>query len=290
MNPKAIEDAMKKDAAEAEAAVESDGEPAVVASPDAVLRPIRPMKRRRRLTPEMLRFTIRNEIRHGPVLGLSGLGIARVKTHLVLSDETQKKIVEIFGPEEPVEISTRVGFTGRWHHHVSRRKAARSSRTASRRFPGKPSSSRSAIRVMPTNTTSMASGRRSRSTSHEEKTQFVMTDMTLDGDGKRIRGDLYDTDFNFGIDKLGILGGDGERIEVENLHYILETDAKDEFLEFGAKMGSGEVKSKQLSAIGIELKEIHYDFSMRRLHTETLEKMLAGMKRRTRSRSRARWS
>ena len=85
-------------------------------------------------------------------------------------------------------------------------------------------------------------------TSHEEKTQFVMTDMTFDGFGKRISGDLYDTDFNFGIDKLGILGGDGERIEVGNLHYILETDAKDEFLEFGAKMGTGEVKSKQLSS------------------------------------------
>ena len=101
--------------------------------------------------------------------------------------------------------------------------------------------------------------------------------MTLDGDGKRISGDLYDTDFKFGIDKLSIVGGDGERVEVANLHYIVETDAKDEFLEFGAKMGTGEVKSKQLAALGIELKEIHYDFSMRRLHIETLEKMMAGM-------------
>ena len=38
-------------------------------------------------TPEMLRFTVRNEVLHGPVLGLSGFGIARVNTHLVLSDE-----------------------------------------------------------------------------------------------------------------------------------------------------------------------------------------------------------
>ena len=49
-------------------------------------------------------------------------------------------------------------------------------------------------------------------------------------------------------------------------------------LEFGAKIGTGEVKSKQLSSIGIELKEIHYDFSMRRLHIETLVKMVAGIK------------
>jgi uncharacterized protein YdgA (DUF945 family) len=115
-------------------------------------------------------------------------------------------------------------------------------------------------------------------TSHEEKTQFVMTNMTVDGVGKRISGDLYDTDFTFGIDKLAVLGGDGERIEVGNLHYILETDANDEFLEFEAKMGTGEVRSKQLSSIGVELKEIHYDFSMRRLHIETLVKMVAGIK------------
>ena len=41
-----------------------------------------------------------------------------------------------------------------------------------------------------------------------------MTDMTIDGVGKRVSGDLYDADFNFGIDKLSILGEDGERIEV----------------------------------------------------------------------------
>ena len=275
MNPKAIEDAMKKDAAEAESSVESDGEPAVVASPDAV--PPSADEAPAPVAPEMLRFTIRNEVWHGPVLGLSGLGIARVKTHLVLSDETQKKIAEIFGPKEPIEISTRVGFTG----------GGTTTLTSEGRTIKPDSKSEISWETL-----KLALGYSRDAdkydldgkwpkvtvTSHEEKTQFVMTDMTIDGVGKRISGDLYDTDFNFGIDKLGILGGDGERIEVGNLHYILETDAKDEFLEFAAKMGTGEVKSKQLSSIGIELKEIHYDFSMRRLHIETLAKMIAGMK------------
>ena len=275
MNPKAIEDAMKKDAAEAESSVESDGEPAVVASPEAV--PPSADEAPAPVAPEMLRFTIRNEVWHGPVLGLSGLGIARVKTHLVLSDETQKKIAEIFGPKEPIEISTRVGFTG----------GGTTTLTSEGRTIKPDSKSEISWETL-----KLALGYSRDAdkydldgkwpkvtvTSHEEKTQFVMTDMTFDGVGKRISGDLYDTDFNFGIDKLGILGGDGERIEVGNLHYILETDAKDEFLEFGAKMGTGEIKSKQLSSIGIELKEIHYDFSMRRLHIETLVKMVAGIK------------
>src|SRR6187455_3770757 len=62
MNPKAIEDAMKKDAAEAESSVESDGEPAVVASPDAVPPSADPAadETAAPVTPTMLRFTIRN--------------------------------------------------------------------------------------------------------------------------------------------------------------------------------------------------------------------------------------
>ena len=275
MNPKAIEDAMKKDAAEAESSVESDGEPAVVASPDAV--PSSADEAPAPVAPEMLRFTIRNEVWHGPVLGLSGLGIARVKTHLVLSDETQKKIAEIFGPKEPIEISTRVGFTGGGTTTLTSEgrtiKPDSKSEISWETLKLALGYSRDADKYDLDGTWPKITV-----TSHEEKTQFVMTDMTFDGVGKRISGDLYDTDFTFGIDKLAILGGDGERIEVGNLHYILETDAKDEFLEFGAKMGTGEVKSKQLSSIGIELKEIHYDFSMRRLHIETLVKMVAGMK------------
>src|SRR6478735_3151913 len=114
MNPKVIEEAMKKESAGTGAAVEPSGEPAVVAAPDAVPPATDPSAENASapVPPEMLRFTIRNEVWHGPVLGLSGLGIARVKSHLVLSEETEKKIGEIFGPKDPIEISTRVGFTG----------------------------------------------------------------------------------------------------------------------------------------------------------------------------------
>ncbi len=273
MNPKKIEEAMKKDAAEAaEAPVESDGEPAVIAAPDAV-----PPEAPAAVPPELLRFTIRNEVWHGPVLGLSGLGIARVKTHLVLGEETQKKIAGIFGPKDPLEIVTRVGFMG----------GGTTTLTSEGRT------------IKPDNKTEISweTFKLAIGYSHdadkydmdgkwpqvevkslEDKTQFVMTDMKLDADGKRISGDVYDTDFNFGIEKMSVLGNDGDRVDIADLHYVLESDAKGDFLDMGAKVGTGEVKSKQLSALGVELKEIHYDFSIRRLHVETLAKMLASMK------------
>ncbi len=59
-----------------------------------------------------IRFTIRNEILHGPVLWPASLGIARVNTKVDLGPEVRKKIMEVFGTDEPVRMSTRVGFLG----------------------------------------------------------------------------------------------------------------------------------------------------------------------------------
>ena len=58
------------------------------------------------------RFTLRNEILHGPVLGLSGLGLARINWHLVLSENQSAYLRSIFGSEEPLEASTRIDFFG----------------------------------------------------------------------------------------------------------------------------------------------------------------------------------
>jgi uncharacterized protein YdgA (DUF945 family) len=288
MNPKAIEKAMKdasegtddgESAESAEMPVESDGEPAA-ASPEAEPPADQPAEEAPEVpTPEEpVRFTVRNEVLHGPVLGLSGFGIARVDSHLVLSAETQKKIAEIFGPKDPVEVSTRVGFLG--------------GGTTTVRSEGRKITPKDSKVEISWETFKVAMGYSKNADKYdldgkwpkfevkslEDNTQFVMNSMTLEGDGERVRGDLYDGDFTFKIDSLSITGKDQEEIGVDDLHYIVTSATKNDFSEMGAKLGSGAVKSKQLAAIGVELKEIHYDFSVRRLHAETLEKMMAGVK------------
>jgi len=283
MNPQKIEEALKKEVAEAEGESEGEpeapGEPAVAASPDAVPPPPdlpadepAPVK-----ADELMRFTVRNEVWHGPVLGLSGLGIARVNTHFVMSDETRKKITEIFGPKDPLEISTRVGFLGGGTTTFTSEgrtiKPDDKSEISWETFKLAIGYSRDADKYDMDGKWPKVEVK-----SLEDKTNFVMTGMTIDGVGKRLSGDLYDTDFKFAIDKMSVLGGNGDRVDIANLHYVLDTDTKDDFMEFVAKMGTAEIESKQLSALGIELKEIHYDFSMRRLHIETLAKMVEDLK------------
>jgi uncharacterized protein YdgA (DUF945 family) len=293
MSPKAFEKAMKEAAGEAvesetaegaDAPVESEGEPAVSASPDAVPPAAAPEDVPAEEAPavampdEPLRFTVRNEVLHGPVLGLSGFGIARVDSHLVLGDETRKKIAEIFGPKDPVEISTRVGFFG--------------GGTTTLKSEGRKIAPKDAKAEFSWDTFKVSVGYSRNADKYDldgkwpkfevksldDSAHFVMNSLTLDGDGERVRGDLYDGDFTFKIDSLSVTGKDQEKIEVGDLHYIVTSATKDEFTEMGAKLGTGAIKSQQLTAVGVELKEVHYDFSVRRLHAETLEKMMAGMK------------
>lgn len=288
LNPKAIEDAMKKDAADSAGAVESEVDAAVAASPDAIPGDAPPENADGAVAEEpagssvkpneLMRFTVRNEILHGPVLGLSGFGIARVNSYLVMSEDTQKKITEIFGTKDPVEISTRVGFLGGGTTTFSSQ-----GRTI------KPADSKSEISW---ETAKLAIGYSRNADKFDldgkwpklevksliDTTHLVMNDMTLEGDGKRVRGDLYDGDFAFKIASMSVLGNDKDQLEIADVHYIVQSATKDDFTSMGAKLGSGVFKSKELSALGLELKEAHFDVSMNHLHAETLEKMLAGYK------------
>jgi uncharacterized protein YdgA (DUF945 family) len=297
MNPKTITDAMKKDAADAEGALETaepveSGEPAVAAAPDAVP-PVGDELPPGELPPEelpagdapapvkmdeLMRFTVRNEVLHGPVLGLSGFGIARVNSHLVLSEETQKKITEIFGDKIPLEISTRVGFLGGGTTTFS--SEGRTIKPADAKAEFSWETFRLAIGYSSDADKYDVDGKwpKLEVKSLEDKTHFVMKDMTLDGDGNRVRGDLYDGDFTFRIASMSVSGDANQQFEVADLHYIGEVASKDDFTAASAKLGTGAFKSPQFSALGLEIKEIHYDVSVNRLHTETLEKMLAGVK------------
>ena len=228
--------------------------------------------------PELpLRFTVRNEILHGPVLGLSGLGIARVDSHLVLSDKVRKEIAEIFGPKDPFEISTRVGFFG--------------GGTTTFKSEGRTIKPRKEEKVELTwETFKVAVGYshnvdtfyidgkwpKFEAKNTADNSYFVMTDMTMEGDAKRARGDLYDGEVQFGIAKAAAIGK--EAFELQDLSVTEIVETKDDFTGVSMRMGSGELRAKELTSMGIALKEVHFDIGVRRLHTPTLAKTVADMK------------
>ena len=225
-----------------------------------------------------MRFTVRNEVLHGPVLGLAGFGIARVDSHLVLDEKVREALEKVFGSKAWFEVTTRVGFLG--------------GGTTTIKCEGRTIKPQDANAEITWETFKLAVGfsrnlddydidgkwPKVEITDHRDNTQVVMTGMTLDGEGERVRGDLYDGDFTFAVDQLTVVGASKDKVEIGKIQYVVKSETKGEFTGVGVKLGVGELKSKDVSATGVEIKEAHYDVSVRRLHAETLEKVLAEIK------------
>lgn len=226
------------------------------------------------------RFTIHNDVLHGPILGSAGVGLARVDTHLDLTDEVRQKIQEVFGTEKPaLQMRTRVSFFG--------------GGTTTFKSEGRKLDVKEKDVEFTYDTFKLSVGYSRNADSYDidgglprievkdasDGTHFVLTGLTIDGDGKRVLDDLYDGDFAFKVKEVDIKGkgGSGDML-IQDAHYIVKQETKNDFVNMAAQFGTGVIKSNELKMVNIEVKEIHYDFSLRHLHAPTLAKITGAMK------------
>jgi len=222
--------------------------------------------------PTPLRIVVHNEILHGPVLWLSGFGIANVKSNIVWPAEVQKELLKIFGDDQPFKVSTRIGFFGGGTTTFAMDKRI------IRPEPGSEVSwddFRASISYSGDADRYKLDGKWPRfEVQDADGTHVLMTDLSMDADATRIVGDLYDTDGQFALDSLDIVGKDKESVAVKDVLYRFDTDKHGDFVDMAFKFGTGSIIAREFT-----LKEAHYDFSLRHLHAETLEKLLAEMKK-----------
>jgi uncharacterized protein YdgA (DUF945 family) len=226
---------------------------------------------------EPMRFTVRNEILHGPVLWPVSLGLARVNSKLGLSEELRARLVEIFGTDEPVRISTRVAFFGGGTTSFS-------GEGRNIQFMDEPvtlayDAFHFDVSYGKNIDTLEVDGRWPKFEVNGKDGQHVLvTGMTLTGESKRVLGELYDSDFEFVIGEMSFSDKANSAFSVTNTRYVVTSSLEDDFMDVGAKLGSGAVKSEQLKELQLDLREVHYDFTIRRLHAVTLDKMVTAMK------------
>ncbi len=225
-----------------------------------------------------VRFSIRNEVLHGPVLGLSGLGLARVDTHLDLSEKTRKEIAEVFGEKPAMQVRTRVGFFGGGTTTFT--SEGRKLNTKDDDLDSSYETFRLAVGMGRNGNSYDIDGELpSVVVKSKDGAGFTLTGLTMDGEGDRVMGDLYDGDFAFKVKELKIQAkNDPETTLVQDAHYIVDTRTKDDFVKVSTKMGTGAVKGGDIAKAGVEIKEIHYDLSFGHLHAPTLEKMVQAMR------------
>jgi uncharacterized protein YdgA (DUF945 family) len=228
--------------------------------------------------PPSMRLTVKNEILHGPVLWTSGLGLAEVRTKIVLGEEFRKMLVEAIGTDEPVRVKTRVGLFG--GGTTTLYGDARTVRP--KKEPGEVSWDEFKLAMSYSGDLDSfeIDGRQPRLEikNPSDGSHIVLRKAEISGQAKRIVGDLYDTDMKMTLAQITAKGADGKSFALDDVHYIVETDENGDFVDIVAKMGSGALTSAELDATGVKLKEVHYDFSLRRLHSATLAKMSAKMK------------
>jgi uncharacterized protein YdgA (DUF945 family) len=250
-------------------------EGAAAGAPDAADAPAAPAA----AASNPLKFTVHNHIVHGPVLWFTGVGVARVDSSIVLPDDARAELTKLFGDQPPVEVSTRVRFFGGGTTTISG--AAQD------------------VKVDGKNTSLAYDAFKFKVgySGHLDDVEFdgnwprlefkdsakgesaLMKDLSVDGTSHRMGGgDLYGGKFKVSIDQTQIVGADQELTEIAGLHYGGATSSDDDFMDIALQMGSGAVKSKALDQLGVALKEVHYDFTLRRLHLETMQKMVTAMK------------
>ncbi len=284
MNPAAVLEDFKKAQAEGEAAMAAEeaaqaapadsepvpaAEPAPAGEPDAAAPPETPAEA---APVPPIRITMRNEILHGPVLWPASLGIARVNTKVDLGPEVRKKIMEFFGTDEPVRMSTRVGFFG----GGTTRLYGDGRSIKLKGSAGTLEYDDYKLDISYSGDLDDIDGEGSWpqfKLSNPDGSWVVVDKMSLTSTSDRIRGDLYDTDFRFAVDRVRVRGTDESESVIEGVHYVLDTTADKEFLNVSAKLGSGSIKTKALEEMKLEVNEVHYDFTVRRLHAETLAKL-----------------
>jgi len=230
-----------------------------------------------------IRFTLHNDVTHGPLLGSSGIGLARLQTRLLVSDEIRKKIEEIFGAGDIVSISTRMGLFGGGTTTFSGK--ARSIELA--KF-GKASQKGTigwddfnlVVGIGRTAGTYEVQGRQPRIEVSEGEggDHFLMTNLTLDGSGSRVTKDLYDGGVVMGVGKVSATSARAPAFEMQAIKYGANSSRKGEFMDYGVELGTGAVHAAQLEAQGFQVKEVHYDMTMRHLHIETLQKLMESLK------------
>lgn len=209
--------------------------------------------------------TLHSVIHHGPICGWSCFALAHVESHLVLSNEAKAAVTLIYGSAEPLTISSRMGFFGGGTTLFT------SPALNATALPGGGKLSSDGFRI------------RVKYTRHHDAytVEGALPHLLVDGsDGKRLEiksvgfkssstralGELYATDFDFGIDTISYAGVQGSQpLLISDFKYLAKSTVEGGFISFAIQLDTGAV-----AAAGVKLKDAHFDLSLRHLDMAAL--------------------
>jgi uncharacterized protein YdgA (DUF945 family) len=209
-----------------------------------------------------MRFTVRNEVKHGPFPGFTGVGIGRIDTKFVWTPEVRQKLDKFLPGREPVEITTRLGLLGGATSHVSSPAfdfKDEKTTLAWQGFEGDFSVGRNMGSI---GCDATAPGL---SVHDADGSGAKLETLKLTCDGERAFDALYLGTVSFEIANVEGSAKDGNSpMRMQKLHYSSDVRAAGDYIDVAVKAGVGALDFMQY-----QLSDIKYHLSLRHLHGPT---------------------
>ena len=214
------------------------------------------------LDPSPMRFTVRNEVKHGPFPGFTGIGMGRIDTKLVWSKELRAQLDKFLPGREPVEITTQLALLGGASSHVTSPAFELKDEKMSLAWQGFEGDFSVGRNLGTIGCDATAPGV---SMHDAEGAGAKLETLKITCDGKRVFDALYTGTVNFEIANIeGSAKGGASPLRVQKLSYSSDVRAEGDYLDMAMKAGAAAFTFMQY-----ELADVKYELSMRHVHGPT---------------------
>jgi uncharacterized protein YdgA (DUF945 family) len=219
-----------------------------------------------------LRVTVRNTIHHGPICGMACIGLARVDSHLVFSEELRSRVAAIFGGAEPLSIDSRLGLFGGGSAHVSS-PAFKDAVISGASFASDGIVADSDYTANLDTYSTQASAPRLSYASKDGK-RFEVTNVAIDVHSQRALRTLYTGDSSFSIGKIAygsIVGA--AAFTAADIRVNSHAEIANGFLQGAVKYDLGAVQAGPVALTSTQM-----DVTFRHLEADSLERLTAQLR------------
>jgi Bacterial protein of unknown function (DUF945) len=210
-------------------------------------------------------LTFHNDIVHGPLPAFRTVGVARIKSSLVLTDDVRKTLKDLLGTDEPVAVAVTLGWFGKTHIDIT--SPVMSIKDPNQHMAvewkgmaiGMDYSEHFDALAMKGNIPGVVITDKSGS-------EMNLHELNLTANLKHQAEMLYVGGEEFTIASLNFKeAASTTNVDVKDIAYQLKMDSQDDFYSVSAKVGAALVDSQQ-----VKIKDTHFDVAVNHLHVPTL--------------------
>lgn len=219
------------------------------------------------LSKALPQFTIRNVISHGPIPGLRSIGIARIDTTLVMTDEQRKSLIELLGTDRPIEFVTKLGWSGSVDMDIDSPKIAFNLPNDEGKVEWK--GLEADLHYSPGAKDMTMSAEMPGITVISKSDTFVIDNVAADVQLQERFETLYVGNETFTIDSIAYLKGSEPVTTIKGIRYVIDLNEKNEYFNVAVGVGADTFEFIAQNSLH-SLKDFHFDFSVEHLHGPTL--------------------